>query len=71
MNFTGLQVWATQNTLQKYREVQQSTYSQLNDTWGRLVPVDDLRNIAIVKFKRYEYPKDEMNFFVDNIDFPF
>jgi len=28
---------------EKYREVRQRKYRQMNDTWGRLVPIEDLR----------------------------
>lgn len=37
----GGNIWA-------YREVPQGRYSQANDTWGRLVPVEDLKRMHII-----------------------
>jgi hypothetical protein len=49
INLFRLQQWAFTagprggGCLERYREVRQSRYQQANDTWGRLVPIEDIR----------------------------
>lgn len=44
LDFASLLSWAFKNKrIYRYPEVPQKKYEQLNDTWGRLVPIDVLR----------------------------
>ena len=51
-NFQALKKWAfIDSNIYKYTEKPQSKYTQLNDTWGRCVPINILKNE--VCFKEY------------------
>ena len=41
----------------QYREVRQGRYHQRNDTWGRLVPIYDIRNALTERHFKLVYPK--------------
>lgn len=53
MPFQRLKKWAyggeNGENLYKYRIVQQKKYSQMNDTWGRIVPIADLASEGLIK----------------------
>lgn len=47
IDFPALQQWAADGAIYKYPEVAQSKYSQLNYTFGRLVPIADIQAAKI------------------------
>lgn len=46
---SDLQCWAMEN-ISKYEEVQQRAHNQRNDTWGRLVPAEDLTGLGFARW---------------------
>lgn len=51
INFQKLREWAFwKNEIYKYPEKKQNKYDQLNDTFGRCVPIDDIVNEEITKY---------------------
>ena len=43
----ALQAWAVEGAVYKYAEKPQSKYDQLNYTWGRVVPIADIKAAGV------------------------
>ena len=76
MNLPALQRWAfgtaeREGQIYKYPEKLQAKYQQLNDTWGRVVPIRALQAIPELGVKEYRYPADRFQFVVDSGEIPF
>jgi len=58
MNLPRLQDWAfRQRNIYEFNEKQQRKYNQMNDTWGRCVPIDIIeRDVKLVRFNLEAVP---------------
>lgn len=52
--------------IDRYKEKSQDKYVQLNDTWGRCVPITDVLNQLGTKERLLRYPLKELNEFIDD-----
>ncbi len=59
LNFRELWRWAfVERNIERYREVEQKSYNQLNKTYGRIVPIKDIEKA--IKVKTYN-PKSDLH----------
>lgn len=63
IDFNELRKWTNNDNLIRFREVQQKKYTQFNNTRGRIVPIDILRN----ELKNFKYiDLNTTDFFTSN-----
>lgn len=71
LNLQALSQWAQSQEFATYKEIQQKAYSQMNDTWGKVVKIEKLKQLADLRLRAFFYPQDKNKFLAEYADFPF